>query len=58
MTRHTGGLTELKTPPFLFTRKQELFLMHAHWSSADMVASEADRQNASGEHTDTASRGG
>ena len=30
--------------------------MQAHWSSADMVASEADRENASGEHTNTAFR--
>lgn len=30
--------------------------MQAHWSSADMVASEAYRENASAEHTNTAFR--
>ena len=37
-------LTELNTPPLLLTRKQELSLMHAHCSSADMVDPEADRE--------------
>ena len=53
VVRHKAGrLTELKTPPFRLTRKQELFLIHAHCSSADIVASE-ERKGSAGQDTAT-----